>query len=375
MTADAMGGVWTYALDLSESLGDRNIEVLLAVMGALPSPDQRRQALRLRKLQIVEAPLKLEWMDDPWNDVARAGDWLLETEERFQPDVVHLNGYCHGALPWQAPTVMVAHSCVLSWWLSVNATPAPPAWDRYRREVTRGIHGADLLVAPSLAMLSSIERFYGCPERAMVIPNGRRSGIFTPAKKEPYVLSAGRIWDQAKNIAALDRIASRLPWPVHIAGDNKHPDGHPAECASLRMLGVLNPQSLAGWMGRASIFALPARYEPFGLSILEAALSGCALVLGDIPSLRENWDGAARFVSPGDGAALEAAIQGLIKDRNARQSLSLRARERALGFTAERMAAGYRGAYMQVLGNRFERSPDPLAPAQIAGDQAAPCAL
>ena len=35
---------------------------------------------------------------------------------------------------------------------------------------------------------------------------------------------------------------------------------------------------------------LPARYEPFGLSILEAALSGCALVLGDLPSLRELWD-------------------------------------------------------------------------------------
>ncbi len=37
---------------------------------------------------------------------------------------------------------------------------------------------------------------------------------------------------------------------------------------------------------------LPARYEPFGLSVLEAALSGCALVLGDIPSLRES--GATR---------------------------------------------------------------------------------
>ena len=53
-------------------------------------------------------------------------------------------------------------------------------------------------------------------------------------------------------------------------------------------------------MGRAAIYALPARYEPFGLSILEAALSGCALVIGDIPSLREIWADAALFV-PSDG--------------------------------------------------------------------------
>jgi hypothetical protein len=47
---------------------------------------------------------------------------------------------------------------------------------------------------------------------------------------------------------------------------------------------------------------LPARYEPFGLSVLEAALSGCALVPGDIASLRGNWDGVAEFVCPDDAA-------------------------------------------------------------------------
>ena len=57
----------------------------------------------------------------------------------------------------------------------------------------------------------------------------------------------------------------------------------------------------------AAIYALPARYEPFGLSVLEAAQHGCALVLGDIDSLRENWDGAALFVDPDDAGALAAS--------------------------------------------------------------------
>ena len=68
-------------------------------------------------------------------------------------------------------------------------------------------------------------------------------------------------------------------------------------------------------MARASIYALPARYEPFGLSILEAALSGAALVLGDIPSLREVWGGRrASSSTPTTRPALAAgARQGLIE--------------------------------------------------------------
>ena len=60
------------------------------------------------------------------------------------------------------------------------------------------------------------------------------------------------------------------------------------------------------WLRRATIFALPARYEPFGLSALEAGLAGCALVLGDIP-MREVWHDAAMFVPPEQPAALENA--------------------------------------------------------------------
>ena len=41
MTADTVGGVWTYALDLSAGLGRSGIEVVLATMGRLPPPQQR----------------------------------------------------------------------------------------------------------------------------------------------------------------------------------------------------------------------------------------------------------------------------------------------------------------------------------------------
>ena len=44
MTADTIGGVWTYAIDLCRALIPHGVEVTLATMGNLPSAEQRRQA-------------------------------------------------------------------------------------------------------------------------------------------------------------------------------------------------------------------------------------------------------------------------------------------------------------------------------------------
>src|SRR5690606_38167348 len=119
MTADTVGGVWTYAVDLARELGDRGVEVVLATMGRRLDPGQRRQVARIPSLEICESTYALEWMDEPWDDVERAGAWLLELEQELDPDVVHLNGYAHGALPFRAPKLVVGHSCVLSWWEAV----------------------------------------------------------------------------------------------------------------------------------------------------------------------------------------------------------------------------------------------------------------
>jgi glycosyltransferase involved in cell wall biosynthesis len=105
---------------------------------------------------------------------------------------------------------------------------------------------------------------------------------------------------------------------------------------------------MARHLGSASIFAAPARYEPFGLAILEAAAAGCALVLGDIPSLRENWDGAAAFVPPEDRVALGATINLLIADAQERTRLAAAARRRAGRFTLRRMAQSYATLYCEM---------------------------
>jgi glycogen(starch) synthase len=348
MTTDTVGGVWTYACALAAALARHRIDICLATLGPLPSTAQRAVAAALPNVTLRSMDCRLEWMVEPWEDVARSGAWLQDLAAEFRANVVHLNGYAHGALAWDSGVLMAAHSCVLSWWRAVRRTDAPPEWGRYRDVVRRGIVAADAVVAPSRAMLDALVEHYGGPATAWVIPNGSAARGPRTSRKEPLVLAAGRFWDEAKNLAAIDAAARQLSWPVYIAGAQTHPEGGAAGAAHARSLGQLSPERMRQWQARASIFALPVRYEPFGLSALEAARAGCALVLGDIPSQREIWGDAAILVPPDDTDALVAAIQGLIDDPDRRFAMAYRARRRAGHFGAARMASGYRALYEQL---------------------------
>jgi glycogen synthase len=378
MTTDAVGGVWTFSLELAAALRVHGIDVVLAVVGPAPSPEQRTAAEAVG-LTVEQSPFRLEWMDDPWEDVWSTGHWLAALEQEHGCAVVHLNGFALGCWPFRAPVMVVGHSCVLSWWRAVRGQAAPAALDRYRHAVARGLRAASVVAVPTRWMRGALRDNYGCARDIHVIPNGVSGEHFipnAPASKEPFVLAAGRVWDEAKNLGALARVAGGLPWPIRIAGPlslfpgggdqaaahGRGDDGTAAslaaDLANVERLGVLSSRDMARLYARASVFVSPARYEPFGLSILEAALSGCALLLGDIPSLRELWDGAATFVEPGDDLGLRRALANLIKRPLQRHRGAAQALERARRYRADAMAAAYAAHYLRLL----EQQPEHLPP-------------
>jgi glycogen(starch) synthase len=353
MTADTVGGVWTYALELARALSKYDIEVAIATMGPRPSAFQREEAAAIGNVDLFESDYKLEWMQNPWSDVRAAGDWLLDLEKRLRPDVVHLNGYAHAAWPWKRPKLVVGHSCLFSWWRACRSGEPPSEWCEYKNAVRRGLRAASLVVAPTQSMLDALDENYpGCVNgKGMVIPNGLDVGSLSPAPKQKFVLAAGRLWDEAKNIQTLTSVAWELPWAVCLAGEKQNVDGGTTLLAKKNCyaLGHLPRENLRHWYACASIYVLPARYEPFGLTVLEAALSGCALVLGAIKSLKENWADAAVFVNPNDRGALKETVAELIKNEGYRTRLGQAARERALQFSSARMAEQYTEAYRHIL--------------------------
>jgi glycogen synthase len=345
MTTDAVGGVFSYAVSLTRELCRRGVDVVLACMGPEPKRDQRAEVESVAGLRLEHAPYSLEWMDEPWAEVDRAGEWLLGLAREFEPDIVHLNGYCHAALPWGVPTVVVAHSCVVSWWQAVLGTDLPERYRGYRERVTRGLDHASALVAPSASMLRSLREAYGYGGRASVIFNGISPSEYFRQPKQPFYLAAGRMWDRAKNMELIMNAAAKLPWPVRFVGESRvAEDGQ-----QVRGEGRLARAELAQLMGKASVFLHPARYEPFGLAPLEAALSGAALVLSRLESLREIWGDAALYVSADDPEELARTATRLARDSILRHTLQGQAEARARELSSAAMADRYVELYEGLL--------------------------
>src|SRR3954447_2891189 len=345
MTADAVGGVWQYTVDLVRRLAEIGGEVLVAVLGPAPSDEQRGELEGLDGVALAEKSFALEWEPNSWTDVDASGNWLLELDSEFRSDLVHLNGYTHASLAWRKPVLVVAHSCVYSWWRNVLQTAPDPEWDEYRRRVTAGLLACDTVVAPTGFMAGEIQREYGVEsDKVRVIHNFSRRPTSSSREKEPFFFAAGRVWDPAKNFALLEQAAPHLKWPVKLAGkDNGQRQG------PLEKLGQVGTADLLELMSRAKVFVHPALYEPFGLSVLDAARSKCCLVLADIPSLRELWGDAALFIDPRDQSAWIAELNSLCDDPARCEELGERAFAHAQVYTAESSIASYNALYAHLI--------------------------
>jgi glycosyltransferase involved in cell wall biosynthesis len=362
MTADAVGGVWQYATDLVRGLVAHRIETTLAVLGPAPTAQALEQALAIPGARIVITGLPLDWTADGPAEVAQAGRAIAELARSERADLVHLNSPALAAdASFPVPVVGVCHSCVATWWQAVRGGALPQDFVWRTRLLACGYGRADALTAPTAAFARLTAAVYRM-RVPRVVRNGR-SLRRLPATGEPadFVFTAGRLWDEGKNLAALDRAAARLNLPVIAAGPLDGPNGTTTALPNLRTLGRLDDEEIGDWLAQRPIFASVPRYEPFGIAVLEAAQAGCALVLSDIPTLRELWDRAALFVDPGDDAAIASAIRMLADNRARRAALGAAARERSGAYTIEAMAAGMRDVYDAVLAREAARPREAVA--------------
>jgi glycosyltransferase involved in cell wall biosynthesis len=353
MTTDAVGGVWQYTLDLARALRTESIETTIAVLGPEPS-DKQRSAATEAGLSLVVTGLPLDWTADSLHSVRTAGESVARLAADLAADIVHLNTPALVAdASFAAPVVALAHSCVGTWWHAVREGPLPEELAWRADLVGRGYRAADRVIAPTAAFADATATFYALPERPLVVHNGRRK--FQLPDDSPAALrifTAGRLWDEAKNIATLDRVAAHLAVPIVAAGPLVGPNGTCIHPRNLRTLGALDDAGIAGCLRARPVFVSLARYEPFGLAVLEAAQAGCALVLSDIPTFREVWDGAALFVPPLDDAAVTHALEDLMKSPAMRERLGRLSEQRSASCSVEAMSTGMANVYRGVLQRR-----------------------
>jgi glycosyltransferase involved in cell wall biosynthesis len=351
MTTDAVGGVWTYAVDLARNLADREVRTTLAVLGPPPTVSQAAHARVVPGLELLTTGLPLDWASDDRRAVRDAGERLAELADSRRADVVQVNsGPLAAHADFDAPLVVACHSCVATWWDAVRRGPLPADFGWRTELAARAYERADALIAPSVAFGKATAARYDLRRAPVTVKNGRRPLVRAPRAEttDAFVFTAGRLWDEGKNLAALDRAAPRLHAPVVAAGPVEAPHGGRIRFEHLGAPGALGPVQMAQLLAERPVFVSTALYEPFGLSVLEAAQAGCPLVLSDIPTFRELWAGAADFVDPADEAALASSINRLLADADLRQARGAAARRRARLYTAEAMAQATLGVYRAV---------------------------
>ncbi|MFN8489357.1 MAG: glycosyltransferase family 4 protein [Caldilineaceae bacterium] len=356
MTADPLGEAWVYALELCNALGAWNCDIILATTGRFLTGSQVREAARIPHLQLYESAAKIDWLEHPHAALELASAWLLDLAQTTQPDIIHLNHYLAGDLTWPAPVLMVVHSCLLAWWQAVRGKVPPTEWNTHRQHVRASLHNADLVIAPTQAMLTSLQQFYGPFPNAKVIYPGRRQPPFSPLPKEKLIFAAGQLGDAASNQSAIAAVAPQLAletqgWSIYGISDRSCSVTPPGQRLQAAHDSPVPKESSAQWLARASIYAFPARYAALGLDVFNAALAGCALVLGNTPSLCEIWQDAALYAPPTDHAALAATLTHLICDAKQREWCAACARKHAESFSASCMAAAYWSAYRSLIAN------------------------
>ncbi|CAN7616586.1 glycosyltransferase family 4 protein [Phenylobacterium sp. LjRoot219] len=348
MTADAVGGVWTYALDLARGVAAAGGATTLVVLGPAPVADQLREARAIAGLRLIDTGLALDWTAEGPAELDASVHMVRELARDLRPDLVHLNSPAlapEEGLP--APVLGACHSCLATWWTAVKDGPSPSDFAWRTGALRRGMGSCDALVAPSRSFAAATAQTHGVAE-PFVVHNGRRPSASGRREREPCVFTSGRLWDEGKNLAILDAAAALAGAPLYAAGPLEGPGGERVQPAHARALGRLGAEDISHWLGHAPIYASSALYEPFGLGVLEAAQAGCALVLSDIPTFHELWDDAAVFADPRRPDSFAGALAGLLADATERRRLGEAARSRAKRFTVEAMTAGLLDLYRRL---------------------------
>ena len=319
LTTDAVGGVWRYSIDLAQGLAARGHEVVLAVLGPAPSQAQHGEAKHDR-ITLALTGLPLDWTAPDPAALTHTSTRLATLARLTAATTIHLHAPALvGNAQWPVPVAAVTHSCLGTWWAAMREGP-PPEDFAWRIDATAKGLAAAKIVAPTKAHAEATTNVYG-PTEITVIHNGTtfpppcKGGDGCGSRVPRSVLTAGRLYDEAKNLRAIDEAARTIE--IKAAGPTRGPNGAEIHLPNLHLLGTLTPTEMVAAYATAKVYVSMAKYEPFGLGVLEAAKAGLRLVLSDIPTFRELWSGAATFTTeqdlphtlrqalaaPGDGGA------------------------------------------------------------------------
>jgi glycosyltransferase involved in cell wall biosynthesis len=238
-----------------------------------------------------------------------------------------------------------------------------PRPEGHEAAIRSALRVASRIVALSATAADDAARFYGI-RRPDVIHNGfplagERGDAHAPAPKAPgrfVILAVGRLASEKGHdtlIEAVGRIARRHAhvdlWLAGIGPREPQLRRQAAQAGITDRAHFLGfREDVASLLAAADLFVFPSLTEGFGNAFGEALVAGKAIIASDLPVIREELlagTNAAWLYPPGEVAALASALDRLVSDADARETLAAAARCAGERFGVQRMLAAYRALY------------------------------
>ncbi len=349
-----VGGPATYARELVSALARAGGHEYVVFT-------DRPDAFAAMAVQRVAIPLRSVYQQVTWDHVRLPG--LVRAHG---VDVYHGT---KGVLPWRlaVPGVVTVHD------LAVYACPETFAWPQrahFRLAVPPSVARAARVIADSThARDDLVARFRLDPGRVPVVPLAMPAAYLGPAPSAAAQAALRTVHGLGDRLVAcvgtvqprkhVERViaafvaagAVEQGWQLAIAG-RLRPGYRPAWLAELppgvRWLGPLTDDDLRALYAAAAVAMSASEYEGFGLTVLEAMASGCAVVAVGVTSIPEVVGEAGLLVPRSDPALLAGALRELLADDAKRAALAVRARARAAGFTWDETARRTRAVYEEA---------------------------
>ncbi len=388
------GGQVLYVLQLAKALSVRGTEVDIYTRWfdrARKQVDPVPDCPRVRVIRIPAGPWEFVPKEHIYEVLPELADNMIEflRKRRLDYDLFHGHYVDAGivtlevAAAFSKPAFFTAHS--LGAWKRQRVGGDPEEMDRIfnfsRRiaEEQRIFRSVTAQTVTSQEEQGKIEELYGVrPLRMRFIPPGVDVHTFRPLRKgekerktriglpTTYVFMVSRI-SKAKGhdllLPAFARVMEEFP-RVHliIGGGTKEPDDEEKDVLArihqfvreravgerVHVVGGIPHEELPPYYRRAHVFILPARYEPFGMTALEAMACGVPAVVSTFAGIQENFTSGkdCLIVDPLDERKLAEGISLLLRDRALAQRLATAgARTVREEFSWEAIARKFMGFY------------------------------